>query len=137
MDAGLGWPIIHRGNFSKGNLYLFVVPDNFADLYNLPDAALNRIRDLVSARTLPYTIEGPNDVALYLYDNHTIVVESFHDEPITINVVGTPAGNNTAKDMLTGATIQATQREAVGKTSAKSAYRVTLKPHSFRVLRFE
>lgn len=137
MDAGLGWPIIHRGNFSKGNLYLFVVPDNFADLYNLPDAALNRIRDLVSARTLPYTIEGPNDVALYIYDNNTIVVESFHDEPITINVVGAPAGNNTAKDMLTGATIQATQREAVGKTSAKSAYRVTLKPHSFRVLRFE
>ncbi len=138
MDAGLGWPIIHRGNFSKGNLYLFVVPDNFADLYSLPDAALNRIRELVSARTLPYTIEGPNDVSLYVYDNNTIVVESFHDTPITINVVGAPAGNNTAKDMLTGDVIKATKREAVGRgATEKSVYRVTLKPHSYRVLRFE
>ncbi len=138
MDAGLGWPLVHRGNFSKGNLYLFVIPDNFADLYSLPDVALNRIRDLVSARVLPYTIEGPNDVALYIYDNNTIVVESFHDEPITINVVGAPAGNNIAKDMLTGERIKASERQAMGRgATAKSAYRVTLKPHSFRVLRFE
>ncbi len=138
MDAGLGWPIVHRGNFSKGNLYLFVIPDNFADLYSLPDVALNRIRDLVSARVLPYTIEGPNDVALYIYDNNTIVVESFHDEPITINVVGARAGNNIAKDMLTGDSIKASERQAMGRgATAKSAYRVTLKPHSFRVLRFE
>ncbi|MBO5687103.1 MAG: hypothetical protein J6R84_02665 [Alistipes sp.] len=138
MDAGLGWPIVHRGNFSKGNLYLFVIPDNFADLYSLPDVALNRIRDLVSARVLPYTIEGPNDVALYIYDNNTIVVESFHDEPITINVVGARAGNNIAKDMLTGDSIKASERQAMGRgATAKSVYRVTLKPHSFRVLRFE
>ncbi|MBO5983766.1 MAG: hypothetical protein J6P90_01950 [Rikenellaceae bacterium] len=138
MDAGLGWPIVHRGNFSKGNLYLFVIPDNFADIYSLPDVALNRIRDLVSARVLPYTIEGPNDVALYIYDNNTIVVESFHDEPITINVVGARAGNNIAKDMLTGDSIKASERQAMGRgATAKSAYRVTLKPHSFRVLRFE
>ena len=137
MDAGLGWPLIHRGNFSKGNLYLFVVPDNFADLYNLPDAALNRIRDLVSARTLPYTIEGPNNVSLYVYDNNTIVVESFHDEEITINVVAAPTAKNSAKDMLSGEVISGEKRAAVYRTPEKVAYAVNLKPHSYKVIRFE
>lgn len=69
---------------------------------------------------------------------YTIVVESFHDEPITINIVGAPAGNNIAKDMLTGERIKASERPAMSRgATAKSAYRVTLKPHSFRVLRFE
>lgn len=136
MDAGLGWPLIHRGSFSKGNLYLFVVPDNFADLYSLPDVALNRIRELVSARTLPYSIEGPNDVSLYVYDNNTIVVESFHDQPITINVVANSADKTSAKDMLTGDVINAKVRE-VRNAAAKSVFSVTIKPHSYRVLRFE
>ena len=137
MDAGLGWPIIHRGHFSKGNLYLFVVPDNFADLYNLPDAALNRIRDLVSARTLPYTIEGPNNVSLYVYGNNTIVVESFHDEEITINVVTSPSAKNSAKDMLSGEVIVGEKRAAVYRTPEKVAYSINLKPHSYKVIRFE
>ncbi len=137
MDAGLGWPMIHRGNYSKGNLYLFVVPDNFADLYSLPNMALNRIRELVSARTLPYTIEGPNNIALYVYDNNTIVVESFYDEEVTINVVGSASKKNLAKDMLTGQEIKGQQRFSYGNAPAKSSYSVTIKPHSYRVLRFE
>lgn len=137
MDAGLGWPIIHRGNYSKGNLYLFVVPDNFADLYSLPDAALNRIREIVSARTLPYSIEGPNDVSLYVYDNNTIVVESFHDQPVSINVVAPSTESNTAKDMLTGDIINGKSRISRNNAPSKSAFSVTIKPHSYRVLRFE
>lgn len=137
MDAGLGWPIIHRGNYSKGNLYLFVVPDNFSDLYSLPDAALNRIREIVSARTLPYSIEGPNDVSLYVYDNNTIVVESFHDQPVSINVVAPSTESNTAKDMLTGDIINGKSRISRNNAPSKSAFSVTIKPHSYRVLRFE
>ena len=138
MDSGQGWPIIHRGNYSKGNLYLFVVPDNFADLYNLPDGALNSIRSIISSRTMPYYIEGPNNVNLYIYDNNTIVVESFHDEPITINVVSSPDGKTKATDMLSGEVIEVVQRKGFGKwLPAKNAYSVTIKPHSYRVLRFE
>ncbi len=138
MDAGLGWPLLHRATVSKGTLYLLVVPDNFADLYNLPDMALNTIRSTVSAGTLPYSIEGPSHVALYLYDNNTIVVESFHDEEVTINVVGASTGENVATDMLTGEEIAGQERRSFfGNTPAQTAYTMTIKPHSYRVIRFK
>ncbi len=138
MDSGLGWPLLHRATVSTGTLYLLVVPDNFADLYNLPDVALNTIRSTVSASALPYSIEGPSHVALYLYDNNTIVVESFHDEEVTINVVGASLGENIATDMLSGEEIAGQERRAFfGNTPAQTIYPVTIKPHSYRVLRFK
>ena len=142
MDAGLGWPIMHRGRVSNGTLYLLVVPDNFADLYNLPDNALNSIRSTVSKRVVPYTIEGPNNISLYVYDNNTIVVESFHDEEITFNVVAQSTPNNTATDVLTGEKLEGKARMTFSFGPAPAApaqvtYSVTLKPHSYKALKFE
>ena len=142
MDAGLGWPIMHRGRVSNGTLYLLVVPDNFADLYNLPDNALNSIRSTVSKRVVPYTIEGPNNISLYVYDNNTIVVESFHDEEITFNVVAQSTPKNTATDVLTGEQLEGKARMTFSFGPAPAApaqvtYSVTLKPHSYKALKFE
>ena len=142
MDAGLGWPIMHRGRVSNGTLYLLVVPDNFADLYNLPDNALNSIRSTVSKRVVPYTIEGPNNISLYVYDNNTIVVESFHDEEITFNVVAQSTPKNTATDVLTGEKLEGKARMTFSFGPAPAApaqvtYSVTLKPHSYKALKFE
>lgn len=140
MDSGLGWPLIHRGDFAHGNLYLFVIPDNFADLYNLPDMVLNRIREIVSSK-LPVTIEGPANVSLYMYDNRTIVVESFHDEPITVNVVQSLSKKNKLVDLLDNSEIAADVRKAPtwGRVKGvdKAVYSITIKPHSYRVLRSE
>ncbi len=142
MDAGLGWPIMHRATVSKGTLYLLVVPDNFADLYNLPDNALNSIRSTMSKRVVPYTIEGPNNISLYVYDNNTIVVESFHDEEITFNVVAPVSEKNAATDVLTGEQVQGTPRPVFSFGAAPAAptqatYTITLKPHSYKALKFE
>ncbi len=142
MDSGLGWPIMHRGKVSNGTLYLLVVPDNFADLYNLPDNALNSIRSTVSKRVIPYTIEGPNNISLYVYDNNTIVVESFHDEEITFNVVASSTPKNIATDVLTGEQLEGKARMTFSFGPAPAApaqvtYSVTLKPHSYKALKFE
>lgn len=87
MDGGLGWPVLHRGLYGKGNLYVLVVPDNFADLYRFPAQALNTIRTVASARTMPVRLEGPAGVSIFCYDNGKCIVESFLDEPVEITLV--------------------------------------------------
>lgn len=110
MDGGLGWPILHRGLYGHANLYLLVVPDNFSDLYRFPAPALNTIRSIASARTMPVYLEGPAYVSLFVYDNGTAIVESFLDEEVTVDIVST-------KD--------------------RSRQSVTLEPHSYKLIMTE
>ena len=81
-----GWPILLRGKYSKGNIYVLTIPDDFSDLYHYPDAVLNTIRRTMS-RDLKAYIEGPSLVSLFVYDNDKVIVESFRDEPVNVNVV--------------------------------------------------
>ena len=138
MDGGLGWPILHRGLYGNANLYVLVVPDNFSDLYRFPASALNVIRQTASARTMPVYIEGPAYVSLFVYDNDTFIVESFLDEPVDIDVVSTGTVSGLT-DMLEGTALQGRTRPVMGRRGATSAtqssFTVTLKPHSYRVLR--
>ena len=99
-----GWPILHRGKYSKGNLYVLTIPDDFSDLYHFPEAALNQIRTVLG-RDLKARLEGPAKVSLFVYDNDKVIVESFLDETVTVKVV-----------------------------TADKAIPVTLKPHSFELL---
>lgn len=110
MDGGLGWPVLHRGLYGHANLYLLVVPDNFSDLYRFPAGALNTIRSIASARTMPVYLEGPAYVSLFIYDNNTAIVESFLDEEVTVDLVST-------KD--------------------RSRQAITLEPHSFKLISTE
>lgn len=99
-----GWPILHRGKYSKGNLYVLTIPDDFSDLYHYPEAALNQIRTVLG-RDLKARLEGPAKVSLFVYDNDKVIVESFLDETVTVKVV-----------------------------TADKTIPVTLKPHSFELL---
>ena len=85
MDSGLGWPLLHYAGFADGALYMLVIPENFADLYNLPPEVLNRIRETVCA-PLGIELNGGSMVSLFLYDNDTFVVESFNDEAVDVEV---------------------------------------------------
>jgi len=55
------------------------IPDNFADLYQLPAPVLDQIRATISGNFFA-RLEGPSRIALLAYDNHAVVVESFRDE---------------------------------------------------------
>ena len=81
-----GYPILLRDTYSKGMLFVLTIPDDFGNLYDYPAGALNVIRRALSKDVGAY-IEGPAKVAMFPYDNRTLVVENFNDEAVSVNVV--------------------------------------------------
>lgn len=70
------FPVLLEAIYGKGSLYVLTIPDNFGDLYNLPEPVLNKIREIFT-NDLPVEIEGPANVGLFVYDNNTFIIESF------------------------------------------------------------
>lgn len=87
LNGGVsGYPILLRDTYSKGMLFVLTIPDDFGNLYDYPTGALNVIRRAMSKDVGAY-IEGPSKVALFPYDNKTLVIENFNDEAVTLRVV--------------------------------------------------
>ena len=134
-----GWPILHRCIYSQGTLYVLTIPDDFGNLYDYPEGALNEIRRRMS-RDMDLYLEGPAKVSLFLYDNKTVIVENFNDEPVNVKLVGT-AGLKKLTDLETGETIDAAVEQMpaffrrMAAPSPKAA--MTIKPHSYRAFRYE
>lgn len=140
LDGPNGWPILHEADYSKGKLYVLTIPDNFADLYNLPAEALNTIRKVLGGQ-MKVQIEGPANISLYVYDNNTCIVESFLPETTEIRVVTTKPYTQLT-DLQTNETITGTARDPQRfwmepKNNGSNAFTVSIKPHSFRVFKFE
>lgn len=135
MSHGLGWPLLHRGKYGSGTLYVLTIPDNYADLYALPAEVLNRIREVVCG-PLGIRITGPSQVSLFLYDNRTFVVESFRDDPVEIQVVMT-SKSAFLNNLVTGEKMEVKvtpARSFMGMQVAPESfsYSIKLPPHSFR-----
>ena len=134
-----GWPILHRCIYSQGTLYVLTIPDDFGNLYDYPEGALNEIRRRMS-RDMDLYLEGPAKVGLFLYDNKTVIVENFNDEPVNVKLVGT-AGLKQLTDLETGETVEAAVEQMpaffrrMGTPSPKAS--MTIKPHSYRAFRYE
>jgi hypothetical protein len=135
LDNGLGWPILHRADYGDGNLYVLTIPDNFADLYDMPAEVLNKIRDTLTKNQF-VRLHGPSKVSIFLYNNNTAVVHSFRDEAAHISLVTSKAKN--VKDILTGETLKGKDIPGFwGRPSTEKTFELTVKPHSFRVLSVE
>jgi hypothetical protein len=135
MDSGLGWPVLLQGKYDNATLYVLTIPENFADLYNLPVEVLDKIREIF-CKKLDISIEGPSMVSLFLYDNNTFIVHSFNDETVEIKAV-LKSKDKKLSDILNGEIFSPITREPemrwgkiVGKE--KYVYTVKLPPHSFR-----
>jgi hypothetical protein len=128
-----GYPLLHSAQYASGRLYVLTIPDNFADLYHLPVEVLNRIKETVT-QDLWARVEAPSQVALFLYDNDTLIVESFLDQAVPVRVV-VDGRINRIEDGLTQEALG--PGEALldwrGKPTGKKGFPLTLKPHSFRV----
>jgi hypothetical protein len=139
LDDTNGWPLLHRADYSTGDFFVLTIPDNFIDLYILPDPVLNQLRKTI-AGSLPVTIEGPGEVSLMTYDNNACVVESFLDEETTVRIVLKEEAHE-IKDIESGEKIPVTVRKAPefrGRKFGNDAYYVDIKikPHSFRAFAF-
>ena len=106
LNGGVsGYPILLRDTYSKGTLFVLTIPDDFGNLYDYPAGALNVIRRAMSKDVGAY-IEGPSKVALFPYDNKTLVVENFNDEAVTLRVV-INAKVDALRNLLTGDQLKA------------------------------
>ncbi len=134
-----GYPIVLRAPYASGNLYVLTIPDDMGKLYDYPIGALNEIRRILS-KGLDAYIEGPSKVALFLYDNQTLVVENFNDEPVDINIV-----MNEKIDKLTsldrnGKAVQPQLAKfnsfPHNKQPLRHSFQITLMPHSYKAYKY-
>ena len=105
VAAAKGFPIVLMNHYSKGTLYLWTMPDNFGDLYSLPQPLATRIKQYLFGDQ-PLQIDSPDHVALFTYDNGAFIVENYRDETANVRV----------------------RRKGSAATEA-----VEIPPHSFRV----
>ncbi|NQU88496.1 MAG: hypothetical protein HQ541_22340 [Mariniphaga sp.] len=139
LDDTNGWPILHRADYSTGQFMVLTIPDNFVDLYILPENVLNRLRQNI-AGSLPISLEGPSEVSLMVYDNNSCVVESFLDEEVAVRVMLKEEAKEIT-NIETGEKIPVTVRKASefrGRKFGNDAFfvDVKIKPHSFKAFKF-
>lgn len=132
LDDTNGWPILHFSDYSKGEFYVWIIPDNFIHLYQLPVPVLNCLRQ-VTAGHLDVQLEGPGEVSLFVYDNNSFIVESFlHDEVTVKTILGKETGQIT--DVDSGEKIPGKVQDKNGEEV--KVFEITLKPHSFKAFTY-
>ena len=85
VAAAKGFPMVLMNHYSKGTLYLWTMPENFGDLYNLPQPMITQIKRFLFADQ-PVQIDAPDHVALFTYDNGAFVVENYRDDAAKIGI---------------------------------------------------
>ena len=129
-----GYPILLRDTYSKGILFVLTIPDDFGNLYDYPAPALNIIRRAMSKDVGAY-IEGPSKVALFPYDNKTMVVENFNDEAVSLRVV-VNAKVDKLRNLITGeqlkpVEVKYSRNRFYGYAESQTVFDVQLAAHSY------
>jgi len=137
MSDGVGYPLLLIDRYGNhGHFYVWTIPDNFHHLYQLPPAVATKVKDVLM-QGFPVRLDGPSQVALFAYDNQTIVVESFLPAETTVHVA-TLGGASKLRDLLTGEIIAGQPAEAalkgprVAPVEPRSSFEVRIAPHSYR-----
>ncbi len=132
-----GFPMLLRAGYSKGNLYVMTIPEDFGDLYELPVNILNAFRRTLN-KDLNVGLEAPAKVSIFEYDNGTFILESFLDEE-TMATITVRDGKAVPQDLLTGETLVKDKAPEVRgfwmmrNVSNDSRFTVKMPPHSYRV----
>jgi hypothetical protein len=150
--AASGYPMVvgtERSTiYGKGTFYALAIPDDFADLYHLPQSVLNQLRSLLGG-DLFVSLDAPDHVSLFAYDNRTFIVQNFRNDAVTTRATVTQATR--LRDLLTDQTLApgaGTGRGmgmGVGMGAGRGArggpggasFEVPLPAHSFRVFAAE
>ena len=141
MANGRGYPLLLMDRYGKGILYIWTIPDNFNDLYRLPASVTAAIKNYVM-RGFPLRLDGPSQVALFAYDNHTCIVESYLpvETDVTVSVTGefTQLKNLVTGEMISGQTpVQDQERQRREVRENCASFTIHLPPHSYSVFAAE
>lgn len=138
LANGNGFPILLMDRYSSGILYVWTIPENFSDLYEVPPQVVGAIKDYVLG-DFPVRLDGPSKVSLFAYDNDTFIVESFLDKEAEI-MVSTTGGFTMLKNLVTGEVVNGqaapARRLQQGLPGAdRVSFKLNLKPHSYLAFR--
>ena len=129
-----GYPILLRNTYSKGTLFVLTIPDDFGNLYDYPAGALNVIRRIMSKDVGAY-IEGPSKVALFPYDNRTMVVENFNDKAVSLRVVinnkVSVLRNLITDEQLKPVEVKTSRNRFYGYADGQTVFELKLPAHSY------
>jgi hypothetical protein len=145
-----GYPMAISCAYGQGTFSVLAIPDDFADLYRLPQSVLNQIRTLLG-RDVFVSLDAPDHVSLFAYDNRTFIVQNFQSQPVNTRVSVVRATR--LHDLLTDQTLVAAQggeaafsgggrgggrggRGSPGGSSG-TAFEAAVPAHSFRVFQAE
>ena len=134
-----GYPILLRAPYATGNLYVLTIPDDMGNLYDFPANALNEIRRIMS-KDIGVCLEAPSKVGLFVYDNKTLVVDNFNDEPVEVRIV---TGDKVMKleSLEDGTVLSPLPAGPVIQTrrpvTPKNSFRLLLLPHSYKAFRYK
>ncbi len=144
--ADSGYPMVVRASCGKGTFYALAVPDDFGDIYRLPQPVLTQLRNLLG-RDLFVNLDAPDHVSLFAYDNRMFIVQNFQSQPVTARVSVVRA--TALRDLLSEQTIAPAQAGgAFGGGGGRggrggipgnggSTFEFPVPPHSFRVFAAE
>jgi hypothetical protein len=145
--ADSGYPMAVSASYGKGTFYALAIPDDFGDLYRLPQNVLNQIRGLLG-HDLFVNLDAPDHVSLFAYDNRTFIVQNFQSQPVTARVSVVRASR--LRDLLTGGTIAGSGGGGGGFGGGRggggrvnfggnggTTFEMTVPAHSFRVFKAE
>jgi hypothetical protein len=139
--AASGYPMVISAAYGRGTFYVLAIPDDFADLYRLPQSVLNQIRSLLG-RDVFVSLDAPDHVSLFAYDNRTFIVQNFRSQPVSTRVSVT--GATRIRDLLTDQTLAGSQGTGGGRAGrgnlggpSGTSFEVTVPGHSFRVFAAE
>jgi hypothetical protein len=133
-----GFPILHKAKYMDAYLYVLTIPDDMGQLYDYPTGALTEIRRVMS-QDLDFYLDGPSKVSLFLYDNHTLIVENFNDEPVEVKLVCEPDKFKRLKSLEDKTTVEGKLEDYYVGWHKKNAtkFAVSLKPHSYMAFSYE
>ncbi len=100
VSGAKGNPLLLMNSYSQGTVYLLNIPENEADLYNLPQPAITKIKQYLMPN-FPVRIDAPDLVSLFAYDNGTFAIESFRNTAAGVNII-VPGAGKKLRDLETG-----------------------------------
>jgi hypothetical protein len=129
VAAAKGFPIVLMNHYSSGTLYLWTMPENFGDLYSLPQPMVTRIKEYLFPDA-SVRIDSPDHVALFTYDNGAFVVENFRDDAVRVTV--SLATASPLVELSSGGRVAVSPDP---RNKGRGAVDLILLPHSFHAYR--
>ena len=133
---GNGAPLLLEDHYADGLLFVLDIPDNFFDLYDLPQPVLTSLRRIV-LRGFPVQFDAPSQVSLFAYDNNTLVTESFLDRPATVTISLAGAGHH-LRNLVTGQELTGQAPPPIETPFGRplpqppvTEFKIAVQPHSF------